>query len=205
MGFLTPSSYLSSNLTSDDSRLFQDNDSYSSESLDDEPYIDNAFDILQANIATPLPGPYSTTWTPDARTLWSASLIKHGKLDCADAALLAFTVDCAMKVYITADLDLPCLEHMNQDDLVWTIIYKAYWVLIRARSSHNRAMSALEQFLVFVVEDLPKLRERCRILFGQHMQDPESKATFALNIVAHVKFHDVQPIISKVFLWVYGE
>jgi hypothetical protein len=35
------------------------------------PGIDNCFEILQTNIATPLPGPYNTLWIPDARTLWS--------------------------------------------------------------------------------------------------------------------------------------
>jgi hypothetical protein len=125
------------------------------------------------------------------------SLIEHGKLESADAALLAFTVDCVMKVYVTADLDTPCLEDMSQDNLVWTVIYEAYWAFIRTRSSHNRAMFALEQFLVSVVEDLPKLREQCEVSFCQHIHDPEIKVAFAFELVAQVRFHGVQRIITR--------
>jgi hypothetical protein len=175
----------------------------------DEPRTINTFDILQANIATPLAGPYNTLRIPDARTLWSKNLIEQGKLEEADAALLALIVDCAMKVYITADLDLPCLEHVSDDDLVWTVIYDAYWAVVKARSSHaagsNSAIHAVDRFLLSVVGDLPKLQERCKISFRQHIQDAELKSVCAFVLGAHDSFNDAQHMISKVYRWVYGE
>jgi hypothetical protein len=123
-------------------------------------------------------------------------LIEQGKLEEADAALLNIMIDCAMKVYITADRYLPCLEHMSDDDLVWTVIYDAYWAVTRARSSHAAgsysAISAVEKFLLSVVGDLPKLQERCKISFRQHIQDPEIKAVCAFVLSAHDRFNDAQ-------------
>jgi hypothetical protein len=115
-----------------------------------QTYVDNYFDILQANATTPLLGPYTTPWIPGALTLWSKSLIEHGKFESADAALLAFTVDCAMKVYITADLDLPCLELRGDDDIVWTLIFEAYWAAVRNQQPHagrqGASISAVDNF-----------------------------------------------------------
>ena len=93
--------------------------------------------------------------------------------------------------------------------IVWTVIYDAYWAVIRARSSHaagsNSAIPAVEKFLLSVVGIFPKLQERCKISFRQHIQDPEIKAVCAFVLSAYDRFNDAKHIISKVYRWVYGE
>jgi hypothetical protein len=176
-----------------------------------QTYVDNYFDILQANATTPLLGPYTTPWIPGALTLWSKSLIEHGKFESADAALLAFTVDCAMKVYITADLDLPCLELRGDDDIVWTLIFEAYWAAVRNQQRHagrqGASISAVDNFLIFAVECFPKIRQRCQITFRQKIQDPAIRDAFASELVgrAHRRFSGMQPLLKRTYMWVYGK
>ena len=66
--------------------------------------------ILGGNIAKSRPGPYPTAWVWDSGCPWSKQLTECGKLDRDDAVVFAFTVECAMKLFILADLNYQLLR-----------------------------------------------------------------------------------------------
>jgi hypothetical protein len=83
------------------------------------------YTVVGNNIAIPLPPPYQSSWTWVPGSWWSKNLVKGGKFDEVDGVLLAFMVDYAMKLYISADMHEQSATTLNTlitSELAWAIV-----------------------------------------------------------------------------------
>ncbi|EOA92304.1 hypothetical protein ACJQWK_03309 [Exserohilum turcicum] len=185
---------------------------YDSDYDSDDGSMDDSMDdavILSVNLTFPIPGPYATPWFYSDRSPWSQHLVQHGEFTITDAALLAFTVDVAMKIYIVDDINFPVSDIANESSLVWVILERvAQSMYARIRSygwAKRRVVATVEHFYIDVTRDLFKMRERYTIAFLQCIQDPQVKTSIATEIVVHNSFADCNRAVRLVFRWVYGE
>ena len=155
------------------------------------------------------PGPYGTPWFSSEETLWSLGLIEHGRFNKPDTVLLAFIVDCAMKLYVCASITLHCLESLTDSDLVHTIIEAAYSNVlgqIQRADLMSRQALAFGRFYLKAMADFGKIRERCDITFGQYIQHQQTRNDFAARFLIYDSFGDDElGIIENAFKWVYGQ
>ena len=155
------------------------------------------------------PRPYSTPWFSSGETLWSLGLIDHGRFNKPDTVLLAFVVDCAMKLYICASITLHCLESLTDSDLVHTIIQAVYINVlgqIQRADLISRQALAFGKFYLKAVADFGKIRERCNITFGQYIQHQQTRNDFAVRFLIYDSFGYADlGIIEDAFGWVYGQ
>ncbi|KAH7345962.1 hypothetical protein BKA66DRAFT_614666 [Pyrenochaeta sp. MPI-SDFR-AT-0127] len=179
----------------------------------DEEIFEDSTLILGGNIADSIPGPYSTPWFPGRQDLWSRDLIEMGIFDSTDAALLAFIVDCSMKLYIVSDIEIPSLEMLEDSDLVWSVITETQRLVrrdVQNRGTHSSSpgLSALsvENLMLCAARDLPKIRQRCKITFRQAIQSCVVKYAFAFELTDnHSRFKDMFHELASAFQWVYGK
>jgi hypothetical protein len=83
------------------------------------------YTMVGHNIAIPLPLPYQTPWTWHPGSWWSKNLIEGRKFDELDGVFFASTVDYAMKLYISAEMQEPfaaTLKTLNTSELAWAIV-----------------------------------------------------------------------------------
>lgn len=160
------------------------------------------------NLANHLPGPYTTPWTYDAQSMWSKGLIEDRDINYNDAALLAFTVDCAMKLYIRLDVDQPASEVKGESDLAWSVILEVYAKVHEnnalGRVSSDTGMACAESFFLLAMDGVMKFMERCTVILRQHIQDPINKYTMALYVTKRGSFVENKAISLRAFQWVYG-
>jgi hypothetical protein len=172
-------------------------------------HLDRAPDPPSINTFKSRPGPYATEWSPSPETAWSKGLIEQGRFNKADTILLAFIVDCAMKLYICAGIDLPCLESLTDSGIVHIIIIAVYSSVFRQMQrpdlmSHQAV--GFGRFYLNAMVDFEKIRERCDITFAQHIQDPENRNAFAVRFLVYDSFgNDELGTIEDAFEWVYGQ
>lgn len=157
------------------------------------------------NTVSVIAGPYPTRWKPVASDLWSRPLMASGDLDTVDAALLAFSVDYAMKYYIVADLDIPDRENLSDTDLAWAILLKTKDE-VRSTILRNGAdiMDFGENIMFCVTNSIPKIRKRCSITFKQAIHELINQATFAGFLMKESRSQSFREALADAFHWAYG-
>lgn len=112
-------------------------------------------------------GPYSTPWVWDANCIWCRDLALRYKFTAIDGALFAFAVDCAMKIFILADLELPGqAASCGTSKLAWLVIRIAYeWARTAYLSTPAPCHVPLDVLLVFIhtTSHMSKIMERWSI------------------------------------------
>lgn len=160
------------------------------------------------NLANHLPGPYTTPWTYDEQSMWSKGLIEEKDFNHHDAALLSFTVDLAMKLYICMDVDKPVPDDKGESDLAWSVILevyaKVYENIALGGVSSDTDMACAESFFLLAMDGLMKLLERYTVILRQHIQDPITKYTMALYVSERGSFVGNKANALRAFEWVYG-
>ncbi|CAE7193120.1 hypothetical protein CFE70_007131 [Pyrenophora teres f. teres 0-1] len=187
-------------------------------------YISSGAYVNYYNIAIPLPSPYRTHWSYGEQSIWSRGLIQYNHFDYNDSALLSFTIDCAMKLYIIKDIVKPAqsnnlrslpaaIDSMAvipyQTRLAWLVIWKvAHEVTtqVRARGySIDQNMASAEFFFILAMRGVLRIVERNKIMLRQRIQDPLVKYVMAVYISRPNSFVGLGTMIHRVFAWVYGE
>ncbi|EMD97690.1 hypothetical protein COCHEDRAFT_1045918, partial [Bipolaris maydis C5] len=174
---------------------------------DDNDDVDEDCFLINAIIS--VPGPYTLSWHFSTSLLWSKSLVQHGEFTAADAILLAFLVDVAMKLYIVDGINYSVLNILDTSHLVWTvlsIIHRSiYQRVSRYGWSKGDVIQTVESFYLAAAVGLYRIRERFDIAFLQRIQDPKTKSLFARKLLLNNIFAPNTRKIAKVYRWVYGE
>ncbi|EUC46820.1 hypothetical protein COCMIDRAFT_91700 [Bipolaris oryzae ATCC 44560] len=161
------------------------------------------------NAIISVPGPYTLSWDCSSSLLWSKSLVQHGEFEAADAILLAFVVDVAMKLYIVDGINYSVLNILDTSQLVWTVLSIIHNSIYKRVSccgwSKGDVIQTVESFFLAAAPGLHRIRERFDIAFLQKILDPYTKLLFAKKLILHENFTPNTGKIAKVYRWVYGE
>jgi hypothetical protein len=168
--------------------------------------------VLGGNTVSQRPAPYPSSWTWSPRLFWSIDFVARGHLNETDAALLVFMVDCAMKLYIVADLEVDFDGYPSSTKLTFAILERTKR-LVRDWSLYPETLSVVQsklpapviEFLTPLVLDLSRIRERCDIMVGQNLQDPNLKIEVARTLMNESRFKSSHDFIMEALEWVYGE
>jgi hypothetical protein len=166
--------------------------------------------LTGGNTFTRKPTPWATEWQRESNCPWSSRLATLGDANKDDSTLFAFMVDCAMKLFIDADLELPVGAHMlTNSELVWKVIRLAEVALQKwLRHEVTFRISINEDALIFLVkllEYLPRILERCRIDIGQQIRH-----SYVRMAAYHLKEKDSrwggwEHSFEDAYYWVYGD